>query len=206
MNWFLSPKKKFQQDLAAVAKNKKDLIQQTQQLDLSLAKIHRTNEALKIVQSHVDKIDYSKQKTMIDTLALSEEYKETLKKSLDHTKEQTKETIKPLVEDAAKLQGNMLVAREKARQMIVIIDTQRQLLESGKIQADALKKLQKDGMNNTIKIKELVAECESMNKVTQDAVINFNSQQNTIDHIIDSGAGDDNWDSILASFTEKEAS
>lgn len=69
MRWFLSSKKKLEHELINVDKNKKDLIMQTQQLDQSVAEVHRTNEALRVVQLDVDKTHQEKGHNMIIGIA-----------------------------------------------------------------------------------------------------------------------------------------
>lgn len=205
MAWALfKPKNKTEEEykkhLEVIKKEKDDLIKETQKLDQSLVKVHRANQGLKVISKHVKDMDFSKQTALINSLELDEDYKKNLVTKLNQTKEQTQKTLEPLIKDAAKLQGNMIVAKEKASQMILIIDSQRRLVESGKVQAESIKKLQTDGMKNMEEIRKLVHESEEINSMAKHTVMDIKSNKDSIDLLTQSNGGADEWDSILEDF------
>lgn len=206
--WNLSLFKKdptFEDHLEVVTKQKNDMIESAQKLDQSLVKMHGATQALGIIMKYIDNKDYSKQKAMIKSLDLDADYEENILKKIDEIKPQTKATLDPLKKDVAKLQANMILAKEKSSAQILIIDSQRRAIESGKLNSEEMKRLQAAGYSNTEEIKRLVTQAESMNSVTKNTVLDIKGQTDSIE-ILEAGDGDSNWDDILADFKPKDAS
>lgn len=203
MGWF-DRKPSASSQLAVISKKVKDITQDARTINESLVSITHTNALLGKVMDKFENADFSTQKTRIDALRLDDQYKKELTESIDKSKQLALRTLKPLVDRAQKLEGGMIAAEIKAKQMLVILETQRKVLSSGQMQLSVIKDIEKEGKDNEEEIKKLVKEVEEINGMTKNALLGYNSSQKEIDSILDSSpslsAGADELESIVAEF------
>lgn len=170
--------------LKMLNKKVKDITHDSRVLAESLVTINSTNKTLDIVLKKFENADFSAQKSRIDGLKLTEEYKNELKASIDACKTRALETLKPLVEHGQKLEGNMVAAELKGRTMLVILESQRKVIESGAMQLKVIKEIESEGAKNSERIKQLVSDTEEINRVTRTAISEFNSSSGGIDELL----------------------
>ncbi|MDD3412528.1 MAG: hypothetical protein PHY47_00855 [Lachnospiraceae bacterium] len=172
-----------QKQLKLLNKKVKDISHDSRILAESLVTIDSTNKTLDIVFEKFRNADFSKQKASIDSLKLTDEYKNELKASIDACKTKALETLEPLIEQGQKLQGNMIAAELKGRTMLVVLESQRKVIESGAMQLKVIKEIEAEGAKNSERIKQLVADTEAINQTTRNAITQFN-HESSIDQLL----------------------
>lgn len=190
--------------LANISKKVKDITKDARTINESLVSISHTNALLGKVMDKFESADFSNQKTRIDGLRLEDEYKKELKESIDKSKALAMKTLKPLVDKAQKLEGGMIAAEIKAKQMLVILETQRKVLGSGQMQLNVIKDIEKEGQKNEEEIKKLVADVEEINGMTKNVLLGYNASQGQINDILSDSptlsAGASELEDIVAEF------
>ena len=192
-----------QKQLKLLNKKVKDISHDSRVLAESLVTIDSTNKTLNVVLEKFKNADFSKQKAKIDELKLDEAYKNELKASIDACKQRAVETLEPLIEHGQKLQGNMIAAELKGRTMLVVLESQRKVIESGTMQLKVIKEIEAEGAKNSEKIKELVQQTEDINRVTRTAISEYNTNYSEIDKLLGTtpkANAKANFDDVLADF------
>jgi len=148
-------------------------------LTMSYKKITSCSSRIKEAVTALENVDYTKDKEAIDLMEVPDEYKANLKDQLDADVKKGVDTLVPLRLNAEKLRGNMIVTQRKAKVYLSIVSAQKEVLEAGQVQVEAIKELEKEGIQMAYDIEQIVNECENINKITYNAVNNFNKAQNT---------------------------
>lgn len=136
----------------------------------------RLDQASKSISSAITSIEELKLKPkmdQIDALNLDTEYKDNLKKELTSSRDQALDTLKPLLDTAEKLKGNMLVTQDKALYYLSVVKAQIDIHHVAEVQVKTIKGLQGAGQSLDSEIRGLLKECERINSVTQMTVQRF---------------------------------
>lgn len=195
-------------EMAKVEQKVKDITESARTINESIVSISQTNKMLDRALNSVENADFSAKKQRIQNLNIDDEYKKELKLSIDKTKETTVNTLKPLVDKALRLEGNMIAAEIKAKSMLVILETQRRVLSSGQAQMDIIKTIRNEGSDNQKEINKLINDVEEINGMAKSALLGYNSSQDAIDGMLNGSQentfekGDD-FSKIVSDFENK---
>lgn len=173
-----------EKQLKLLKKKVKDITSDSRILAESLVTINSTNKTLEVVLTKFKNANFQSQKDRITGLKLTPEYKAELIASIDACKARAVETLEPLIEHGQKLEGNMVAAELKGRTMLIVLESQRKVIESGAMQLKVIKEIEQEGAKNSERIKQLVAETEEINRVTRTAISEFNTSNGSIDELL----------------------
>lgn len=150
------------------------------------------NHNVTLIDQSIAKIqaeDFAGPTKFIEKLDLPEEYKQQLVTELKGTKETALASLTPIKEASEKIRGNMAVSIIKYGMMANTLGIQKNIIESGTIQVEAIKKAEELGGLSADKITELVQQAEQINNMTQSAIEGWNIGTQKIKDTI--GAGKD---------------
>lgn len=206
MGWFDSKPNKEKQ-LTVINKRVKDITEDTRTINESLVSISGTNKLLSLVMDKFENAKFENQKTRINSLRLSDAKKKELCSVIDKHKQTALNVMTPLVEEAQELEGGMIAAEVKAKSQLMILEAQRKVITSGKMQLNVLKDIEKEGTENQREIKQLVDSIKDVNGMAKAALLNYKDSQDTINNLLDGAetpkfdAGSEELEAIINDIT-----
>jgi Mg2+ and Co2+ transporter CorA len=184
MGWF-DNKPNSNKQLSVISKRVKDITEDTRTINESLISINSTNKLLGLVMDKFQNAKFEKQKGRIDSLRLTDEKKNSLYAVIDKHKANALTVMTPLVNEAQELEGNMIAAEVKAKSQLMILEAQRKVISSGRMQLNVLKDIEKEGIANQKEIKQLVHDVKDINGTVKNALLSYNDAQSSINDLLD---------------------
>jgi len=192
-NWLptsWNKKNKIEKEVALIGDSVKRIRNDAKKMGTALATLNNNVALIDQTIEESKNANYEKPKAFIDSLSLDEEYKNSLKKELEESKTDALRTLLPIKNASEKIRGNMAVSMIKYRSMVKSLTAQKNVIESGMIQVEAIDRAKQMGAFSNEKIEELIERAESINKVTKNAVLDWNSSSKTIKNSFQDMDGD----------------
>jgi len=112
----------------------------------------------------------------IDGMDLEADYKKSLKEELERSREEGMTVLKHLLVESEKLRGNMIVSQKKALIYLATLRARVEVYKVGELQLSVVKELKNQGEELHGHIRNLLAETERINNVTNSVLDKFNGQ------------------------------
>lgn len=161
---------KNEKEVAVISNNVKRLNQDAKKMGAALVTLNNNCTLIQRTLTDIKEMNFEKPRAFIEQLDLEEEYKQELIKELEGTKEQAIKELEPIRDASEKIRGNMAVSMVKYQMMTRTLGIQKNVIESGTVQVEAIKQAQELGGLSSDKINELVSQAEEINNVTRAAV------------------------------------
>lgn len=172
---FSNPRKKMEREVALISNNVKKISNDSKKMGTALMTLNNNVALIDRTITAITNANFEKPIAFINSLNLDQEYKDGLIKELNGTKAHALATLSPLKEASEKIRGNMAVSMIKYDMMTRTLVIQKNVIESGTVQVEALKKAQELGEMGNTKIEELVAQAEEINNLARSAVSTWDS-------------------------------
>lgn len=168
-------RKKVEKEVAIISDNVKKLNQDAKKMGQALVTLNNNVALINKTIEDIKGANFEKPITFINNLALDDEYKKGLVEELNATKETALTSLSPIKDASEKIRGNMAVSMIKYQMMTKTLVIQKNVIDSGTVQVEAIKKAEELGGMSTDKITELVAQAEEINNMTKSAVEGWNT-------------------------------
>jgi len=182
-NWLpaiLGKKNKIEKEVAVISESVKKISGDAKKMGTALVTL---NNNVTLIDRTIDELkdaSYEKPKAFIDNLDLDDEYKESLKQELEDSRQDALNTLAPIKDASEKIRGNMVVSMVKYQSMVKSLTAQKNVIESGTIQVEAIDRAKQMGAFSNEKIVDLVQRAEAINRVTKDAINGWDTSNNQI--------------------------
>jgi hypothetical protein len=186
-----SKKQKVEKEVAIITTNVKKLNQDAKKMGQALVTLNNNVALIDKTVSDIESANFDKPISFINNLELDDKYKKGLVAELNGTKQQALAGLKPIKNASEKIRGNMAVSMIKYQMMTKTLNIQKNVIESGTVQVEAIKKAEELGGMSSEKIIDLVAQAEEINNMTKSAVDSWSSGTKAIKETLGSVGGDD---------------
>jgi len=196
MSWLpvMTKKGKVEKEVALIKTNVKQIQGDAKKMGTALITLNNNVTLIDRTIENIKTADYTKVETFIDNLKLEDAYKADLKLELESSRDQALGTLDPIKEASEKIRGNMAVSMVKYQNMVVSLQAQKNVIESGAVQVETINKAMDLGSANTDVIKDLVGRAEKINSVTRQAVVDFDSANTELKSTLKGLGGNDALD------------
>jgi len=186
-----SKKQKVEKEVAIITTNVKKLNQDAKKMGQALVTLNNNVALIDKTVSDIESANFDKPISFINNLELDDKYKKGLVAELNGTKQQALAGLKPIKNASEKIRENMAVSMIKYQMMTKTLNIQKNVIESGTVQVEAIKKAEELGGMSSEKIIDLVAQAEEINNMTKSAVDSWSSGTKVIKETLGSVGGDD---------------
>lgn len=186
-----SKRNKVEKEVAIISNNVNKLNNDAKKMGQALITLNNNVALIDKTINDIKAADFKKPIEFINNLDLTEEYKQELIAELNSTKEQALVSLIPIKEASEKIRGNMAVSMIKYQMMTRTLSIQKNVIESGTVQIEAIKKAEELGGMSADKITELVQQAEEINNMTKNAVETWNAGTKQIKDTLDTIGGKD---------------
>lgn len=168
-------KKQVEKEIAVITNNIQKLKTDGKKMGQALITLNNNVALIDKTVSDIESANFDKPIEFIKKLDLEDAYKDTLISELEGTKEQALISLRPIKDASEKIRGNMAVSMIKYQMMTRTLNIQKNVIESGTVQVEAIKKAEELGGMSADKITELVEQAEEINNMTRSAVAGWSS-------------------------------
>ena len=185
-----SKRNKVEKEVAVISNSVNKLNNDAKKMGQALVTLNNNVALIDKTINDITNANFEKPIEFINNLDLTDEYKKGLINELNGTKEQALVSLVPIKEASEKIRGNMAVSMIKYQMMTRTLSIQKNVIESGTVQVEAIKKAEELGGMSADKITELVQQAEEINNMTQSAVAGWNAGTKQIKDVLGTVGGD----------------
>lgn len=186
-----SKRNKVEKEVAVISNSVNKLNNDAKKMGQALVTLNNNVALIDKTISDIKAANFEKPIEFINNLDLTDEYKQGLIAELNGTKEQALVSLVPIKEASEKIRGNMAVSMIKYQMMTRTLSIQKNVIESGTVQVEAIKKAEELGGMSADKITELVQQAEEINNMTKNAVEGWNTGTKQIKDVLGTVGGKD---------------